>query len=759
MFQEKEMKIGVVLCTCGGTLEEKINFEHLKNLASSLPEVVKVLVVKDLCKSPEEKLKDFKGTVNALLIGGCSERSSLNFNEDRIQKLLHFLEIDPAFFETINLREQCALIHEDPEGTTQKALDLLLMAYEKLKTNCKAYIFKEIKQEVLVIGAGVAGLSCAQALADLGIKVTLVEEKPYIGGQACKIPLLWQSEGYPSVCTSECVIPVIGRDTLIRDNIELWINSKVVGVDKSNGNFKVKIEKRPLRVNPEKCIGCGKCAEVCPEEVPNDFDLGLRKRKAIDKPFKFAMPDVYHILEDACTKCVECVKVCPVDAINLNEKSEIVEKEFGAVVLATGFSGYDMNAFENLGYKYPNVVTMLEFERLWANRFQGRPPISIAFILCQKDQVGYCSRLCCLAAVKHAVRLSMTYLGTEVYVFYKSLRSCGRAFEDFKREAEEKGVEFLQAEVEKIEEGEEGFLKVITDQGEFEADLVVLAEPLVPTGVKLAKMFGVTLDEYGFPFEFQPRVVKPLETYVERVFVVGTAKGFKDVQESIESGAAAAVKVYNALKGAEKKYVSITDTEKCSKCGICATVCPHGAIEVTEKEVKINPAFCKGCGLCYGACPSGAIRLLNMEEFQILKMAEVAFKHLSEDKPRILTLLCYWCAYAAGDLMGIYGEKVPENFRSIRIRCSASISPDIVMEILTRDLADGVLVAGCPHKNCHHLWGNYIQERRFKLLNKILKSLGYKEKIVRWEYIGVTMGPRLAKIIRSMNDTLAKGKK
>ena len=756
MSENRNFAIGVVLCTCGGALEEKIDFSRLEELASSLPEVVKVLKVKDLCKAPEEKLKDFKGEVTHLLIAGCSERSSLNFNEDRIQKLLHYLEIDPALFEVANLREQCALIHEDPEATTQKALDLLLMAYEKLKTNRKAHVFKEVKQNVLVVGAGVAGLSCAQGLADLGVEVTVVEEKPYLGGNACRIPLLWQTEGYDSVCTSGCVIPVMGRETLLRDKIHLLTGSRVVEVSKENGNFRVKIEKRPLFVDPTKCVSCGKCTEVCPEEVASDFELGLKTRKAIDKDFKLAIPDTYNILEEACTKCGECVKVCPTGAIDLEAQGEVVEEEFGAVALATGFSSYDMNAFENLGYKLPNVVTMMEFERLWADRFGGRPPISIAFVLCQKDKVGYCSRLCCLAAVKHAVRLSMAYLGTEVNVFYQSLRTCGRAFEAFRSEAEERGIEFLQATVEKIEEGEEGWLKVVTDQGEYEADLVVLAEPLVPSGAKLAKMFGVQLDQYGFPFEFQPRIIKPLETYVERVFAVGTAKGFKDVQESVESGQAAALRIYNTLKGREQKFVSVTDEEKCSRCGMCLAVCPHGAITMFEEYAKIDPAFCKGCGLCYAACPSKAIRLLNLEDYQILKMAEVAFKHAPKDKPRILAFLCYWCSYAAGDLMGVDGEKLPENFRSVRIRCSASINPEVVLEILLRDLADGVLVAGCPPKNCHHLWGNYMQKRRFKFLGRAIKEFGLTNKIARWEFIGVTMWPKLAKIIRSMNESLAK---
>lgn len=750
------LKVGVVFCTCGGILKEVIDFDKLEDFTKELPDVDQVIIVNDLCKSPEKYLEPLKGSVNAIIIAGCSERSSLRFNEDRIKKLLQYLGIDLGMHEVVNLREQCAFIHQDKEATTGKAMDMIHMAYVKLQTNYLAYRGKELSRDVLVIGGGPAGLSCAQTLADLGVNVCLVEKKPYIGGHVPAIPLLWQGEGFPSVCTSECIAPVMGRNTILRDKIEIMVNSEVIGVSRIKGNFRVKIEQKPQRVNPEKCVGCGKCSEVCPVEVPNPFDLGMKNRKAIDKDFRLAIPDVYNIDEEACNKCGECVKVCPFDAIDLEAEPKVVEKEFGAVVIATGFDGYDMKQFEALGYgKYENVITMLEFERHWANRFKGRPPISIAFVLCQKDEVGYCSRLCCLATVKHAVRLSMAYLGTEVNVFYKSLRTCGRAFEEFKREAETRGIEFIQTEVKRIEEGEEGFLKVVTENGEYEAELVVLAEPLVPAGAKIAKLFGIVTDKFGFPIEFQPKLVTPLETYVERVFVAGTAKGFKDIQESIESGIAAAHKAYQSLHPKEQKYVSLTEHDRCSKCGLCAAVCPHNAISVKEDEVKIDPEFCKGCGLCYSTCPSKAVRLVNMEEFQIVKMIEVAFNHVPKDEPRILAFLCYWCAYGAGDLMGVYRNKLPENIRTLRVRCSGSISLELIWEILAKDLADGVLLAGCPPRNCHHLWGNYMQDKRFKLMNKVLRELNNgKKKIARWEYIGVTNWDRLTKVLKIMDNNL-----
>jgi heterodisulfide reductase subunit A len=215
----------------------------------------------------------------------------------------------------------------------------------------------------------------------------------------------------------------------------------------------------------------------------------MKKRKAIDKDFPLAMPDTYHIISSACNMCGECVKICPTKAIDLNAKSEIMEKDFGSVILATGFNTQDMSQYKKLSYDKPNVITLMEFERKVANRFNGKPPMSIVFVLCQKDDVGYCSRLCCSITAKHAFRLSQFFMGTEVTVLYKNLRTTGRGAEIFRKTSEERGVEYIQSEVEKIE-GDD-WLTVITDQGEFEADLVVLAEPLIPSPLRLVKMLGL----------------------------------------------------------------------------------------------------------------------------------------------------------------------------------------------------------------------------------------------------------------------------
>ncbi len=766
--------IGLILCNCGGSLEDKIDFDYLIKGARRLSRITMIKKVEFLCRDVMEILEEFKGEVGRVLFACCSERSSLCFHEEMIEKYLDKVGMDRGMYEVANIREQCAWMHTNRDRTTRKAMDLITMAYEKLKLNSPAYEFKDIKQEVLVIGGGVAGISAAQALSKLGVSSTLVEERPYLGGHAQQVSFLWQSEGSPGFCHSECVIPVINRDLLLEERVSILTNSSIKWIEKRQGNFYVEIECSPRYVDASLCVSCGRCREVCPVEVSNEFELAQKSRKAIDKICDVCMPDAYNIDASVCNRCGECVSVCPTNAIDLDASPEMVKKEFGAVVFATGFNTKDMKEFPHLAYERPNVITLLEFERMIGNRFYGRPPMSVTFVLCQKDRVGYCSRLCCEVVAKHAYRMSKFFMGTETLVIYKDLRTAGRLGEVLRRSSEEAGVEFIRAEVKSIE-GDEEWLTLHTDQGEFETQLVVLAEPLIPSSLRVAKMLGLQLDEFGFPVEFQPKVVRPLQSYVDRVFLAGAAKGFKDVQESIESGNMAALRAYEAIKGKKERFVSVSLVEKCSKCGMCIPICPHGAISAREKdtgrtilldparieekdlkdlEIGIDPAFCKACGMCYTTCPSRAIRLLNLEEYQILKMAERAFENMEEGGPRILAFLCYWCSYGAADMAGIKRMEITENFRTIRMRCSGSVSPEVLTEILFEDMADGILVAGCPPDNCHHLWGNYVTDKRVKLMQDTLSDFGIDKSRLRWEYIGVPQWDLIAKVLNFMDKGL-----
>ncbi|MEW6572401.1 MAG: hydrogenase iron-sulfur subunit [Bacillota bacterium] len=766
-------RIGVVICTCGGQISAKVNTAVLEEKAKQLEYVVKAAQMENLCsREGLARLKQDFADCDRLLIAGCSERSSLTLTEDRIAALLRDMGINRAMFEVANLREQCVWIHDGE--LTGKAVDMLMMAYAKLRSNTPIPPAVKIARRGIVIGGGPAGMQAAVDLAGAGTEVLLVEKKAYLGGHFCQVPYLIQCEGWPSMCVSDCLAPVQARKVAYSPLIRVVTNAEVADIARENGNFRVKINKAPAFVDPEKCVSCGKCAEVCPVEVKNDYDYGLSAKKAIDKEYKLAIPDTYTLDAAACTRCGECLKVCPTGAVDLEAKPEVIEDAFGTVILATGFETYDLNTLEELNYRSPNVLSSMEMERLIAarlNRPDGQGPVErVVFMLCggsrSKDKkipkgVPYCSKTCCGFAVKQANRVAAMRPNAEItMVYFGDVRTYGRAFEQFYNGAKE-FAEFINGEVVKVEDTEDGLrIYIENPEGEteeLEADVLVLAEALIPKGTGLVDKLKIRTDRYSYPLEMQPRMLRPTESFIDRVYVAGAISGPKIVQESVEQGSAAALRALEHLVRGERevlKFVSQVEKERCSRCKICETVCPHGAIKVTDDGAEVDPAFCQGCGLCASACPGNAVQLRNFTNEQILSQVEAAFSGVIAGEPKILGLLCYWCSYASADLMGVYGMTIPQtNFRSIRIRCSSSVNAGLILDIFQKGV-DGVIIAGCPPKNCHHGSGNYMTSKRVMLLSTVMRQLGLNPGRLRWEYIGVPMWRDLAKAIEEMDKIL-----
>jgi heterodisulfide reductase subunit A len=243
---------------------------------------------------------------------------------------------------------------------------------------------------------------------------------------------------------------------------------------------------------------------------------------------------------------------------------------------------------------------------------------------------------------------------------------------------------------------------------------------------------------------------------VDRVFAVGAGLGPKVVQQSVEQGRAAAMKALPVLSEGSKQplmYASRVGQENCIRCRTCMTVCPHGAIKMTDDGAYSDPAFCQGCGFCAAACPTHAAQLLNFSDRQILDQAAVAFNELPAGEPKILALLCYWCSYSGGDLAGVKGMSAPATFRSIRIRCSSSINSGLIMEMFRMGI-DGVLIGGCPEGGCHHAWGNYLSERRITLMRSLFDQLGVSSRRLRFEQIGVPQSQLFVDTITQMDTDL-----
>ena len=448
-------------------------------------------------------------------------------------------------------------------------------------------------------------------------------------------------------------------------NITLMTYSEVEEISGYIGNFRVKIRQKAKSVNQERCTGCGICWEKCPTFVTNEYDQDLSLRKSIYIRFPQAVPNKPVIDRKHCRwfnengRCGICKEICPANAIDHTEQDTIMDEEFGAVVLATGYDLYAGEAaFGEYGYgKHPNVISGLHFERISSasgptggsilRPSDGKPPQKVVFIQCtgsRDDAKGksYCSRVCCMATAKHAHQVLDKIEGSEVYVFYMDIRTPGKAYEEFYTRSVREGALYLRGRVSRIYPiGEKlrvcGEDTLLSKQVKIDADLVVLATAMVPScnWKSVSLLTGVGTDKDGFFMEAHPKL-RPVESYTAGIYMAGTCQGPKDIPDSVAQAGSAAAKICALFSTDERELDPITgtvDESICSGCGACVSVCPYSAIAlkiiaekqrnpIVERQVAdLNEALCQGCGTCTVACRSGALNLKGYSNEGI--MAEV----------------------------------------------------------------------------------------------------------------------------------------
>jgi heterodisulfide reductase subunit A len=421
-------------------------------------------------------------------------------------------------------------------------------------------------------------------------------------------------------------------------NITLLSYSEVEKVLGYVGNFTVSVRRKPRYVNEELCTGCGTCVEKCPwKKIPSEFDLGLGKRPAIYFPFAQAVPRVPVIDTVNCAyfksgKCRACEKFCPREAIDFEQKEQLVDIEVGTIVLATGFKDFEPKRSPQYGYgTLDNVLTGMEFERLINSGGpttgqvllkDGRKPERIAILHCvgsRGDQNEHCSRVCCMYSLKLAT-LIRDYLDSEVFEFYRDMRTFGKDYEAFYERVQLQGVNFFRTGKDIRVEQRDGGLAVIAvdmytgEEQETPVDMVVLSTGIEPQADqhKVGAIFGVSLSADGFFLEKHPKLA-PVETTTDGVFLAGACQGPKDIPDSVAYGAAAAASALALMDAGSVSldpFTTYVIAEKCGWCRTCEGLCPYTAISMVDHDGKqvayINEVLCKGCGACAAACPAGA---------------------------------------------------------------------------------------------------------------------------------------------------------
>jgi len=642
-------RIGVYICHCGTNIASTVDCESLVLFSKSLPGVKIARDYRYLCSDPGQDLikKDITDfSLEGVVIAACSPR----MHETTFRSLLKAAGLNPYCLNMANIREQCSWVHQDKNEATEKAKRLLQAAVARVLRQ-KALEPKkvEMRPSILVVGAGIAGIQAALTIASEGTKVVLVERAPFIGGHMAQL-----DKTFPTLDCASCIFTPKTVEVARNKNIELHVCSEVVEVKGYVGNFKISIKKYPTYVDPSRCTGCGECIEACvlKKGVASEFEERMVNRKAIYIAFPQAVPLKAVIDSQACLflsrgKCKKsCMEACKAQAIDFEQREGLIEKEVGAIILATGYELFDPHLLPQYGYGvYENVLTNLQFERLLSPSGptrgeillkDGTSPKAIAFLHCigSRDENAnpYCSRVCCMVSMKQA-HLAKEKTGSEVFEFYIDINAFGKGYQEFYKRVREEGIFFIRGKGSEVFK-REGRLVVAAEDTllgtpiEIPVDMVVLGTGLSARrdAEKVAQVFGINQSPDRFFMEAHPKL-RPVATSVDGIFLAGCCQGPKDIPDTVAQASAAAAEAISLVTRGEIEVEPITswiDPELCSGCKLCVEICPTSAIQFIEAKgiSSVNEALCKGCGACGAICPSKAARQNHFTQDQVLAEVE-----------------------------------------------------------------------------------------------------------------------------------------
>ncbi|WP_419175624.1 FAD-dependent oxidoreductase [Desulfosediminicola sp.] len=691
---------------------------------------------------------DIADGVNTIVVGACSPRvmtNEFNFGDDKItvranlREQVIWSEVKPAEGEEPHA--------EAAEFLQETASDYMRMACTRAKKTELAEAFKleTINKTIMVMGAGISGLTAAKEAAAAGYDVLVVEKEDEPGGKAKGWRKSFPSKS-PWTDLEENPVAALLAEIEANEKITVKTATEVARISGAPGDFNVTFKDAgttgewdaPAKVTVDE-------QELIDKGQKEDPNAGLQKYTEIDP---------------------NATKV-------------------GAVVLATGWKPADVSQYEHLGHgKIPNVVTNAEFEKLAK---EGKVPANVAFVQSpggkDHDQdFPYCNSVTSMVALKQAQYVCQDNAEGKAYILYQHMRTPGSMELFYKAAQLNDGIFMTKGNVMQVGEAGGKVTVAVEDTllGEnldLEVDMVVLAAGMEPTTlhentINLAYRQGPAFNDLDLfdGYADSHFICFPYETRRTGIYACGGVRKAETMDEALDDATGAALKAVQCLESTDRG-VSVHPRsgdatypeffmQRCTQCKRCTEECPFGALDDDDKGTPLpNPTRCRRCGTCMGACPE---RIIGFKDYNIdligsmVKAIEVPED--DDDRLRIVVFVCENDAYPALDMSGMKRNGLNHMVRFIPVRCLGSVNMAWIRDALSAGM-DGAMLLGCTYGDdyqCHFVKGSEIASKRMENIGDTLSSLGLESERCAAEQVAITDYDKIPQIINDFVEEIVE---
>lgn len=564
---QEEPRVGVFVCHCGANIGRVVDVPSAVEYSLGLPHVVHAQ--EQLFSCSTESTNQIMNVIrekglNRVVVAACTPKT----HEPTFRYSLREGGINQYFFDMANIREHCSWVHsKEKEEATRKSKDIIRMS---LARACRLEPLQDfdlpVNKAALVVGGGIAGMTCALSIANQGHEVYLVEKERDLGGMARKIHYTLEGQDV------QAYVSDLIKKVYQHPQVHVYTEATVTEATGYVGNFitRVKSERGVTEIKHGATVIAIGAGVYQPREYLYGEDDRVMTQLELEEQINRGDEKILKAKSLVMIQCVGCrneernycSRICCSESIKNALKLKEINPELDIYILfrdirTYGFSEDYYREAANQG------VTFIRYEPQDRPRVEpgeseeGQPVLKVTatdYVLGNKLEID-----------ADVVALAAATVPTE------GSKDISQLF--------------------KVPLGGDGFFQ--------------------EAHVKLRPVEFGTDGVYLCGIAHYPKFIS--ESISQAYGAAGRALTLLSHDTVIASASVCEV-----------------DEKKCFGCGACVEVCTYGAIELYEtkqgKKARMNPILCKGDGLCNATCPAGAIQLKHYEDEQLIAQIDAAME-------------------------------------------------------------------------------------------------------------------------------------